>query len=314
MLALVLRRAVMSIVLVVVSTLAIFVLMSFVPGDPALTILGENATPEALERLREQLGLNRPLHEQYAEWLFGALRGDLGTSIFSGEPVAKLVWLRLGVTVSLMVGSTLVIAVVGIALGLLSAVREGWTGRLLDAVSLVGFALPGFWIGIVLVAMFAVAVRIFPATGYIPPTVSPGGWLASLVLPVTALSIAGITIVAKQMRDSARDALSRDYVRVLRATGIPERRILLLHVLRNAAVPTTTLLGLTAVSALSGAVFIENVFVPPGLGALVTSATLRHDLPIVLGVGVVFAIIVIVINLLVDIAYGVLNPKARVAR
>lgn len=314
MLALVLRRAVMSIVLIVVSTLTIFVLMSFVPGDPALTILGENATPEAVERLRETLGLNRPLYEQYAEWLFGLLRGDLGTSIFSGEPVAKIVWLRLGVTMSLMVGSTLVIAVLGIALGLLSAVREGWTGRLLDAVSLVGFALPSFWIGIVLVAVFAVAVRIFPATGYIPPTVSPSGWIASLVLPVIAMSIAGITIVAKQMRDSARDALSRDYVRVLRSTGLPERRILLLHVLRNAAVPTTTILGLSAVGALSGAVFVENVFVLPGLGALVTSATLRHDLPIVLGVGVVFSIVVIVINLLVDIAYGVLNPKARVSR
>ncbi|MEO5535353.1 MAG: ABC transporter permease [Pseudolysinimonas sp.] len=312
MLILIARRAVMSVVLIVVSSLAIFVLMSFVPGDPALTILGEHATPEALQRLRESLGLNRPLYEQYGDWLFGLIRGDLGTSIFSGEPVAKLIGLRVGVTVSLMVGSVVVIAVFGVALGLLSAVREGWVGRVVDAVSLLGFALPGFWIAIVLVAIFAVTLRVFPATGYVPPTVSPTGWLLSLVLPVIALSIGGITIIAKQMRDSARDVLARDYIRVLRATGLSERRILLLHVLRNAAVPTTTLLGLTAVSVLSGAVFIENVFVLPGLGSLVTSATLRHDLPIVLGVGVVFAVIVIVINLLVDLAYGVLNPKARV--
>jgi peptide/nickel transport system permease protein len=314
MVALIVRRAVMSIVLIVVSSLAIFVLMSFVPGDPALTILGENATPEALERLRESLGLDRPLYEQYADWLLGLFRGDLGTSIFSGEPVTKLVGQRLPVTLSLMVGSTLVIAVLGIGLGLLSAVREGWTGRLLDGVSLLGFALPGFWIAIVLVAVFAVALRVFPATGYVPPTLSPSGWLSSLVLPVAALSLGGITIVAKQMRDSARDVLARDYIRVLRATGLPERRILLLHVLRNAAVPTTTLLGLTAVSALSGAVFIENVFVLPGLGSLVTNATTRHDLAVVLGVGVAFAVIVIVINLVVEVAYSLLNPRVRHAR
>lgn len=311
MLTLVIRRVLLSIVLIVVSTLAIFVLMSFVPGDPALTILGEDATPEAVERLRETLGLNRPLWMQYTDWLAGAVRGDLGTSIFSGEPVSKLLGLRLGVTLSLMVGSTLVIALLGITLGLLSAVRDGWLGRALDVLSLVGFALPGFWIAIVLVAVVAVGLRLLPATGYIPPTLSPAGWLSSLILPVTALSIGGVTIVAKQMRDSARDVLARDYIRVLRATGIPERRILVPHVLRNAAVPTVTVLGLTAVSALGGAVFIENVFVLPGLGALVTSATLRHDLPIVLGVGVVFAVIVVVVNLLVEILYGILNPKAR---
>jgi peptide/nickel transport system permease protein len=314
MVSLIIRRLALSIVLVLVSTLLIFALMSLIPGDPARTILGENATPESIERLREQLGLNRPLWAQYGEWLLGLLRGDLGVSFFSGEPVLKLLVLRSGVTFTLMAGTTLVIAVFGIALGLVSAVKGGWLGRLLDVVSLVGFSLPSFWIAIVFVAIFAVNLRLFPATGYVPPTASIGGWFMSMVLPIAAASIGGITIVAKQMRDSARDVLARDYVRLLRATGIPQRRILLIHTLRNAAVPTTTLIGLVAVSALSGAVFIENVFVLPGLGSLVVNATTRHDLAVVLGVGVAFAVIVIVINLLIEIAYSVLNPRVRHAR
>jgi peptide/nickel transport system permease protein len=304
----------MSIVLILVSSLTVFVLMSLIPGDPARTILGEMATPESVEKLREQLGLDRPLWAQYGDWLWAAVRGDFGVSFYSGEPVSKLIMLRAGVTLSLMAGTTIVIAVFGITLGLLSAVKGGWLGRMIDVVALVGFSLPSFWIAIVFVAIFAVGLRWFPATGYVPPTVSPGLWATSLVLPVAAASIGGITIVAKQMRDSARDVLARDYIRLLRATGIPERRVLLLHTLRNAAVPTTTLIGLTAVGALSGAVFIENVFVLPGLGSLVTGATSRHDLAVVLGVGVCFTAIVIVINLLVEVAYATLNPKVRQAQ
>jgi len=311
---LVIRRVVMSIVLIFVSTLTIFLLMSLVPGDAAQTILGENATPQSVEYLRRQLGLDQPLWLQYANWVVGVLRGDLGTSIYSGEPVTKLVAARMGVTFALMVGSTVAIAVLGIVIGLASALREGWIGRSIDALSLVGFALPSFWIAIVLVAIFAVGLRLFPATGYVPPAAGTGPWLNSLVLPVAAMSLGGITVIAKQMRDSARRELERDYVRVLRSTGVSETRIVLLHVLRNASIPTTTLIGLMAVGALSGAVFIENVFVLPGLGSLVTSAATRHDLPVILGVGIAFTAIVIVINLVVDLAYAALNPKVRQSR
>jgi len=310
----VIRRVLMSIVLIFVSTLTIFVLMSLVPGDAARTILGENATPQAVEYLRQQLGLDQPLWIQYANWVVGLFRGDLGTSIYSGEPVTKLVWARMGVTFSLMAGSTVAIAVLGIVIGLASALREGWIGRSIDAISLVGFALPSFWIAIVLVAVFAVSLRLFPATGYVPPAAGLGPWLNSLVLPVAAMSLSGITVIAKQMRDSARKELERDYVRVLRSTGVSETRIVLLHVLRNASIPTTTLIGLMAVGALSGAVFIENVFVLPGLGSLVTSAATRQDLPVILGVGVAFTAIVILINLVVDVAYVSLNPKVRQSR
>jgi peptide/nickel transport system permease protein len=310
----VIRRVLMSIVLIFVSTATIFVLMSFVPGDAAQTILGENATPQSVEYLREQMGLNQPLWAQYANWVGGLLRGDLGTSIYSGEPVTKLLSSRMGVTFSLMVGSTIAIAVLGVAIGLASALRDGWVGRSIDALSLVGFALPSFWIAIVLVSVFAVGLRLFPATGYVPPAAGIWPWLGSLVLPVAAMALGGVTIIAKQMRDSVRTELERDYVRVLRSTGVSETRIVLLHVVRNASIPTTTLIGLIAVGALSGAVFIENVFVLPGLGSLVTSAATRHDLPVILGVGVAFTAIVIVINLIIDIAYTSLNPKVRQSR
>jgi peptide/nickel transport system permease protein len=310
---LIVNRLILSVVLVFVSSVAIFVLMALVPGDPARTILGSNATPTSIAYLRQQMGLNQPLYAQYGKWLVGLLHGDLGNSIFSGDSVVSLIVGRIPVTLSLVLLSTLVIGVIGGTLGLFSAVRGGWLGRLLDAISLVGLALPAFWVAVILVAFFAVGLRIFPATGYVPLTQDPGQWLLSLVLPVAALSLGGVTIVAKQMRGSALDVLSRDYIRVLRANGISERAILFKHVLKNASLPSVTVLGITVVGALTGAVFIENVFVLPGLGSLVTQATSTHDLPVVLGVGVFFTLFVIIVNLIVDISYGLLNPKVRVS-
>lgn len=312
MIRLIVERLVLSVLLVLIASAAIFFLMSLVPGDPARTILGANATPDLVARLREQLGLDQPLPVQYGDWLAGLLHGDLGESVLSGDPVLSLIAVRAPVTLSLVLLSTLVVAVVGAGLGLLSAVRGGAIGRFLDAISLVGLALPSYWVAIVLVAVFAVAVRVFPATGYTPIADDPGRWLLSLVLPVAALSLGGVTIVAKQMRDSALDVLSRDYIRVLRGSGVRERSILLKHVLRNAALPSLTVVGITVVGSLTGAVFVENVFVLPGLGSLVTQATTSHDLPVVLGVGVVFTLFVVVVNLVVDVLYGVLNPKVRV--
>ena len=310
---LVLTRLALSVVLIFVSTLTVFVLMALVPGDPARTILGANATPDSIAYLREQLGLNQPLYEQYISWVGRAFTGDLGKSIFSGESVTSQILGRLPVTLSLMVLSTIVVTVVGGAFGILSAVRGGALGRVLDAVSLVGLALPSFWVAVVLVGTFAVAIRIFPATGFVPITQDPRLWLLSLILPVAALSLGGVTLVAKQSRDSALDVLSRDYIRVLRAAGVSESAIVFKHVLRNASLPSLTVIGLTLVGALTGTVFVENVFVLPGLGSLATQATATHDLPVVLGVGVFFTLFVIIVNLVIDILYGILNPKVRLS-
>lgn len=313
MIPMLLRRLVLVIPMIIVVSVIMFLLASLVPGDQARAILGESATPESLEALREQLGLNLPWYHQYLNWALSALRGDLGSSIYSGESVVSILAGRFPVTASLALLSTLVIAVIGICLGLLSALRGGVVGRILDSVSLFGLAVPSFAIAILLVSVFAVTVRIFPATGYAPIEQGLGPWLWALVLPVVALSLGGTTLVAKQMRDSAKEALGKDYVRFLRANGVGEISIVLRHVLKNAAIPTVTILGIGAISALTGTVFIENVFVLPGLGTLATQVTLNHDLPVLLGVGVLFTLVAVVISLVVDVLYGVLNPKVRTA-
>lgn len=304
-------RIALSIPLVLLVSVVVFALESLVPGDPAQTILGQGATPEGIAALHQQMGLDLPWIERYWDWLTGLFRGDLGTSLFTGDEVVSALNARLGITVSLVVFCVIVSAVAGVALGLFSAVRGGPAARVVDVLSLAGLALPNFWVAIVLVALFAVKVRLFPATGYVQFADSPGQWLRSLVLPVIALSLFGITAVAKQARDSALDVLDTDYIRVLRGNGVPESRIVLRHVLRNAAIPVVTVLGVVAVSMLGGTVFVEGVFVLPGLGSLATQATTDHDLPVILGVGIYFTVIVIIINLLVDLAYGVLNPKVR---
>lgn len=309
---LILYRVVSAIALLLIVTGVVFLLSSLIPGDPARVILGENATPAAVEALREQLGLNRPQIVRYIDWLSHALRGDLGQSIYSGVDVTRILNSRIPVSASLVILSTIVISVVGITLGMVSALRGGWLGRALDAVSLLGLALPGFLVAIILVATFAVTLSLFPATGYVPLDKSPNGWLQSLVLPVVTLSLPGATIVAKQMRDSAMDVLDQPYVRVLRASGISETSVTLRHVLRNASIPTVTMIGLGAIATLTGSVFIENVFVLPGLGQVAVSSTLTKDLPVLLGASLYFTIFVIIINLLVDFTYGLLNPKLRV--
>ncbi|NUP52852.1 MAG: ABC transporter permease [Catenulispora sp.] len=310
---LIVHRVAMSIPLLLIVSLIIFGLEAVVPGDAASTILGQNATPESLAALRVQLGLNDPWIVRYGHWLGGALHADLGTSIISGVDVTSSLNSRLAVTLSLLVPTMLLSAVAGIALGFASAVRGGILGRFIDVVSLFGFAVPSFWIALILVTFFAVHLNLLPATGYQDFATSPTGWLKSIILPVLALSLQGITSVAKQTRDTVMEVLETDYVKFLRANGVSERSVRYRHVLRNAAIPVVTSLGLVSVGMLSGAVFIENVFVLPGLGSLATQATLDHDVPVILGVGVFFTLCVIAINLVIDFAYGLLNPKVRVS-
>jgi peptide/nickel transport system permease protein len=180
-----------------------------------------------------------------------------------------------------------------------------------EVLSLAGIALPGFWVAIILAAVFAVSLRIFPATGYVPPSDSVSRWLWALTLPVVALGLAGVASVAKQTRDSMKDTLARDYIRTLRASGIGQRSIIWKHALRNGAIPVVTVLGLVFVSALSSTVFVEAVFVLPGLGSMAVTATSQHDIPVIEGIALYFTVLVVIVNVLLDIVYGTLNPKVR---
>lgn len=304
-------RLITAVPLVLLVSFIIFALESVVPGNPAETILGQNATPQNVAALDRQLGLNKSLFEGFWTWLDGVIHGHLGTSVISGESVGSLLSGRLAVTLSLVLLSVVVSAVIGIGLGLISARRGGWVGRLLDVVSLTGLALPSFWLGTVLVVIFAVKLKVFPASGYVTLAQSPWGWIEHLFLPVAALSLLGIASVAKQSRDAILSALEADYIVMLRGNGMRERAILFKHVLRNAAMPIVTVLGVVAIGTLGGTVFVESVFVLPGLGSQATQSTVDHDLPVILGIGLYFTVIVVVINLLVDIAYGFLNPRTR---
>jgi peptide/nickel transport system permease protein len=297
-------------VLLIVSVLT-FVLSSLVPGNAARNILGINATAEQVDLLTREMGLNDPLPIRYWNWLTGAVQGDLGVSVINGQQVSEAIGVRVGATASLIIGALVLAAVLGVTLGIVSALRGGWVGKLVDVIAVVGLAIPGFWFGLVLVALFAVGWQIFPATGYVAPGVSIAEWLRSLVLPVVTLAVPAAAPVAKQTRDGMLTALGKDYVRVLRARGISERSIVMKHALRNAAAPVVTVLGIIAVVLLGGTVLVETVFLIPGLGGLSVSATATHDIPMIQGLAVVFAIIVMIVNLAIEIVYAVINPKVR---
>lgn len=313
MLSLVLRRLALSVPLVIVVTALTFALESLAPGDLARTILGADGTEEQYQALRRDLGLDQPLIVQYFEWLWRALHGDLGQSFFTKESVVTLINARVGVTVSIMLGVLVVCAALGIALGVASALRGGFLGRAIDLLSLVGLIFPSFWVALVLISIFAVTLRWFPATGYSPMHDGIGLWAASLTLPIVAVSLHSIANVAKQARDSMAEVLGRDFIRALRACGVSEASIIWKHALRNAALPVVTVLGIVLVGAISGAVFVERVFVLPGLGSLAVSAALDKDIALLQGVTLYFTLLTVLINLAIDTSYGWLNPKVRLS-
>lgn len=313
MFALILRRLGWSIPLLFVVTFLTFFLNSLAPGDVAQTILQGEATPEQVEALRRELGLDRPVLVQYFAWLVNAVQGDLGVSIFTGESVVHLVLSRMPVTLAIMIGVLIVCVVIGVSLGVVSAVKGGFVGRAVDVLSLVGLVLPSFWVALVFISVFAVTLHWLPAAGYTRFSDSPSMWLASLVLPVFAVALHSITSVAKQTRDSMSDVMGRDFIRALRASGVPERTIIFKHGLRNASLPTVTVLGLIMVAAISGTVFVERIFVLPGLGSLAVQATQQFDIYLLQGITLFFTLLTIAINLVVDLSYGWLNPKVRVS-
>ncbi|KTR93983.1 ABC transporter permease [Microbacterium testaceum] len=313
MLAFIVRRLLSGVVLIAVISFLAFTLLYAAGGDIARRILGENATAETVAKKTAELGLDRPLLVQYGDWLSSAVTGNLGRSWFNGELVSVSVSGRLSVTLSIVIGATLVAAILSILLGVLAARRGGVIDAGVQFLSLVGFAVPGFLIALLLVLVFAVNLGWFKATGYTPLTTSFSGWVASVVLPIVALSIGAIATVAQQVRGSVIDATSRDYVRTLRARGLSENSVIYRHVLRNAGGPALAVLAVQFVGLLGGAVIVEQIFAIPGMGQLSVRATTQGDIPVVMGLVIAFAIIVVVVNLLIDLAQAALNPKVRLS-
>ena len=313
MLKLIARRIAISVPLVFVVTLLTFVLNSLAPGDLAATLLQGEATTQQYQELRAELGLDRPVLVQYGSWLANALRGDLGKSYFTGESVVSLLGDRFWVSVSIIAGALVVCTTLGIGLGVLSALSRGAVGRAVDALSLAGLIFPSFWVALVLISVFSVWLHWLPAVGYTRPSVDPAMWIAGLVLPVISVSLHSITTIAKQTRDSMSEVMARDFIRSLRASGLSEMSIILKHGLRNASLPVVTVIGLVMTSAISGTVFVERVFVLPGMGSLAVEAALNNDIALLQAATLYFTLMIIGINLLVDLSYGWLNPKVRTA-
>jgi peptide/nickel transport system permease protein len=309
----ILSRLAAGIVLIVVISALAFSLLYANSENVARRILGQQATVEAVERRTAELGLDRPLVVQYGDWLAHAVTGDLGRSWFTGELVITGVTSRLAVTLSLVLGATLVSGLIGVTLGLLAATRGGWIDRVVQVVAVLGFAIPGFLIALVLVLVFAIELRWFKATGYIPITNSFVGWLSSVTLPILALALPTIAVVAQQVRGSVLDALHRDYVRTLRSRGLNEVRVVWKHVLRNSGGPALAVLAVQFIGLLGGAVIVEQVFAIPGLGQLAVASTTKADIPMVMGLVIATATIVVIVNVLIDLAQAALNPRIRLA-
>ncbi|MFT4219559.1 MAG: ABC transporter permease [Microbacterium sp.] len=311
MLRILMRRLVLSVPLVVVVSFLTFALVSLTPGDAVYTILGARATPEQVAQLRAELGLDQPLIVQYANWIRGAVLGDLGHSLLTGQPVTQAISQRLAPTLALIVGAIIVIAMIGVGLGLIAATRGGAVARAIDLLGFAGLAIPGFVLALYLIPFFAVQLRLVPVSGYVPFEGSPQLWFASLVLPVIAVSFGSVGLVAKQTRAAMDDVLSREFISMMIANGYRSRSIVYRHALKTAALPVVALLGVVTVGLLSASVLVESVFAFPGLGGLAVQASSQSDLTLVVGVTVAFTLIVVIINVLVDLTYVLLNSKIR---
>jgi peptide/nickel transport system permease protein len=308
---LILRRLLLSVPLLWIVSVIVFVLESFIPGDVARGVLGVSATPAQIAALRQAAGLDQPLWRQYADWLGNAVHGSLGKSLVDYSSVSGALNQRLPVTLSLVIGATVVSTLVGLILGVLSSHGHRFVARTIDVLSIGGLAIPSFWLALILISVFSVKLGMLPATGYVTLASSPSGWAQSLVLPVVALSMNGVTAIAKLTRESMLDVLSSEFIRHLRANGIPERSVVYRHALRSSAMRILTMSGLLFIGALGGSVVIEHVFGIPGLGSLAIAATTAKDIPVIQGVAIYFTLLVIAVNLLTDISYAWINPRVR---
>lgn len=312
MLPYILRRVAGGLILAVLVTFITFWLLSFSFDGIVTNVLGPAASPDAVEAKKEQLGLNRPLLAQYFDWLGGVLHGDFGVSYFTSESVFTAVTVRLGVTLSIVMVALVLTVVVSVILGVLAASRAGAVDRAAQGVSLIGHLLPNLLIAIALVVVFAINLRLLPATGFTPFAENPVKWVGSITIPVIVLVINGVANMAAQIRGTMIDELRKDYVRTLRTRGVPTWSIVYKHALRNAAAPALVVLSLEFLAMLGGALIIENVFALPGFGSFAFNSSIQGDIPVIMGITVFGVLLVVGVNLLTDLINGWLNPKARI--
>ncbi|MBB1498561.1 ABC transporter permease [Paracoccus sp. MC1862] len=314
MLNLFLRRVLTAIPTILLISVFVFALQKLLPGDPVLAMAGEERDPIALAAIREQLGLNDPLPVQYFNWLTAALQGDLGMSLRTGQPVTELILQKLPVTLQLGVMAMLIALVIGIPAGIVSAVRKGTlTDYAANMVALSGMSVPNFWLGILLIMLVSVRWQLLPASGYVPPTEDFLQSMRTMIMPAFVLGTGLAGALMRHTRSAMLGVLKQDYVRTARAKGVPERRVVMRHAFRNALTPIVTLTALLFGELIAGAVLTEQIFTIPGFGKLVVDAVFTRDYAVVQGVVMVTAVGFILMNLVADMLYILLNPRLRAA-
>jgi peptide/nickel transport system permease protein len=307
MLSYILRRILATLPVMAIVALLVFSLLYIAPGDPAAVIAGDQASPADVERIRQSLGLDRPFLVQFGSWLWHILHGDLGTSIFTSLPVASLIAQRIEPTLSLMTVTLVLTIIVAVPLGVVAAWKAGsWVDRTIMAFAVFAFSLPVFVVGYVLAYVFALQLEWLPVQGYTPLAKGFWPWLQNLILPAVALGC-----VARITRASMLEVLQQDYIRTARAKGLDQRSILFVHALKNAAVPIVTVIGIGIALLIGGAVVTESVFAIPGLGRLTIDAILRRDYPVIQGIVLLFSFLYVLVNLMVDLTYTLVDPRIR---
>ncbi len=292
--------------------LFVFLLLRLTPGDPAAILAGDTATPEQLESIRESLGLNQPLMVQFFSWITDLLRGDFGTSILSGKPVLELIADRMEPTISLALTTIILSVIIAVPLGVIAAWKQGTLiDRFVMLLSVLGFSVPVFVIGYLMISLFSMQLNLFPVQGFRPIGDGVGQFFHRIALPTFTLTLLYIALIARITRTSMLEILGDDYVRTARAKGLPESRVLMRHALRNCSVPIITVIGIGFALIISGVVVTELVFNLPGLGRLTVDAVLSRDYPVIQAVILLASLIYVVINLLIDIAYVLLDPRIR---
>ena len=312
MLGYLIRRLLAAIPVMGVVALFVFLLLRLTPGDPAAIIAGDSATPEQLMRIRTSLGLNEPLYVQFFTWVGRLLHGDLGVSLISQVPVLQMIGQRIEPTITVALSTIVLSVIVAVPLGVIAAWKHGtWVDRFVMGLSVIGFSVPVFVIGYVLIQIFAIELRWLPVQGFRPMARGFGPFAERLVLPTLTLSFIYIALIARMTRAAMLDVLGEDYVRTARAKGITESRVLLRHALRNAAVPVITVIGTGFALLISGVVVTESVFNLPGIGRLTVDAVLARDYPVIQGMILLTSGIYVAVNLLIDLAYTLLDPRIR---
>lgn len=298
-------------VLLLVSVFS-FSIMKLVPGDPAVLIGGPSATPVELEAIRHNLGLDQPFHVQLLRYYSGLARGDLGTSLLLGKPVLDSVIERIPVSLSIALYSMVLTLVLGIGCGVAAALnRNKWVDQAAMAFALIGVSLPNFWLGLMLIIVFAVHLGWLPTGGYVPWQSDPVGWFKTATMPAVSLALLQVGLLARITRSTMLEVLRQDYVRTARAKGLPERIVIAKHAFKNVMIPVVTVIGVIFSVLLSGSVVIESVFSVPGIGSLLGSAVLRRDYPMIQGGLLFVAATLLMLNLLVDVLYAFFDPRVR---